>query len=61
MDETACTISYIREHNILDEKALEALDMAKAILQISDGRFLAKARPESTSNARRVTSRVVMA
>jgi len=25
MDQTACTISYIREHNILDEKALEEL------------------------------------
>lgn len=47
--------------NVLDKEAAETLAMAKEMLQIPAGKFLAKARPESTSDMRRITPRVVSA
>lgn len=47
--------------NVLDKEAAETLKMVKDMLQIREGRFLAKARPESTSDAVRTTPRVVSA
>jgi hypothetical protein len=47
--------------NVLDKEAGEALKMAMMLLHIPEGKFLAKARPESTSNAVRATRRVALA
>ena len=47
--------------NVLDKEAAITWEMAREILHISDDRFLAKARPESTSDMTRMTPRVVSA
>ena len=51
----------ILRDNVLDKEALETLKLARDTLQIPEGKFLAKARPESTSDMRRTTPRVIMA
>lgn len=57
MDETACTISYIREHNILDEKALEELlDEQRA-----SGRSLVSLLKASDAVSEEQLSRIVAA
>jgi len=57
MDETACTISYIREHTILDEKALgELLDEQRA-----SGRSLVNLLKASDAVSEEQLSRIVAA
>ena len=47
--------------NPLDKEAAEVLKMARNLLQIPEDAFLARARPESASDASLYTSRVVSA
>ena len=47
--------------NVLDKEAAETLKLARQLLQIPEKMHLAKARPESTSDATRNTPRVVSA
>ena len=51
----------ILRDNVLDKEAAETLAMAKQLLQIPEGKFLAKARPEGTSNRGYNSARVVLA
>jgi len=57
MDETACTISYIREHNILDEKALE--EMLEQ--QQASGRSLVSLLAQSDAVSEEQLSRIIAA
>ena len=58
----AVHIAYqVLRDNPLQEEALAILEQARALLQISPGKFLAKARPETSSEKRRSSARVVQA
>jgi len=54
-------LQLLRDDGALSKEAAEVLDLAKELLQIPEGKHLAKARPESTSNKRGGIARILKA